>query len=289
MPRPYSRFSIEELEALFDEQGADPYVLSQMVDELALRRSGRARRLLSRVAERLASLEPHVEEADQLQGGGALDVDPAALGAVETSPDHAWLEGDAPPDFDNVIDETDSLVDDGSGNTANEPLPAAHTRLSSIGRARTWTQTGLFGNQAQEFERPPDDLKRPRQLSRMRPPGTPGLPNPWVPPLAQDVSLGLPAGTDLPDLYSAALGALVIEIRRTGAGQKRYQLENGVRVDARTGDTLYSFPFTEEAELFVDAQIEVEIPGHRVSGSIVSISSGQLLLASIKSRMASCR
>ena len=75
----------------------------------------------------------------------------------------------------------------------------------------------------------------------------------------------------------AALAALIAEIKATGAGQKRYELEDGVRTQSE--EFVYEFPFTDEAELFEDARVEVEISGQRVQASIVSINSGRLFLA----------
>ncbi len=126
-------------------------------------------------------------------------------------------------------------------------------------------------------DEPPDDRKRPERLSRIRPVGTPGLPQPWVRPLNADRRLGVAADADLPQIYVAALVALIAEIKATGAGQKRYELENGVRTEG--SEAVYEFPFADEADLFEDAKVEVEISGRRITASIVSISSGRLWLA----------
>ena len=124
---------------------------------------------------------------------------------------------------------------------------------------------------------PPDDRKRPKYLSRIRPLGTPGLPEPWIPALRADRQLEVSGNADLPQIYVAALTALISEIKATGAGQKRYELENGVRT--QSGEIVYEFPFTDDADLFEDAKVEVEISGQRVQASIVSINSGKLFLA----------
>jgi hypothetical protein len=126
-------------------------------------------------------------------------------------------------------------------------------------------------------EEPPDDIKKPKQLSRVRPVGTPGLPPAWMRPLDTGITLNVPADADLPQIYAAALSALISEIKRTGAGQKRFEIENGVRTES--SETIYEFPFTDDAGLFEDARVEIEINGRRVSGSIVSINSGRLWLA----------
>ena len=112
-------------------------------------------------------------------------------------------------------------------------------------------------------EEPPDDRKRPDRLSRVRPVGTPGLPEPWVPPFACGPLLGAAADADLAQIYVAALAALIAEIKSTGVGQKRYELENGIRVEGK--EAVYEFSFTDEADLFEDATVEVEVSGRRIA------------------------
>ncbi len=128
-----------------------------------------------------------------------------------------------------------------------------------------------------ERDQPPDDRKRPDHLSSIRPVGTRGLPTPWVRALNADNPLNIPPGADLPQVYIVALAALVSEIKKTGAGQKRYELENGIRAEGK--ESIYEFPFADEADLFEDAKVELEVFGRRIDGSIVSIGSGRLWLA----------
>ena len=45
------------------------------------------------------------------------------------------------------------------------------------------------------------------------------------------------------------------------------------------GDVLYRFPFSDEAELFEEAEVEVQVEGRRVGGTIMSIVTGYLILA----------
>jgi hypothetical protein len=144
---------------------------------------------------------------------------------------------------------------------------------------KPWRSAELFGSETEAYGPIPDDQKRPDRLSRIRPPGTPGLPDAYVRPLKREVSLNLPANADLPDRFIAALAELIREIKRTGSGQKRYDLEKGMRVESTGSETLYAFPFPGEAELFEDAQIEVQVAGRQIAGTVVSIEIGRLLLA----------
>lgn len=147
-----------------------------------------------------------------------------------------------------------------------------------VGGKADYAAHGGYGNQCAE-DVPPDDRKLPKTLRRIRPPGTLGLPTPWVRPLKNDVPLKCPENSDLPQLYAAALSALIAEIKRTGAGQKRYELENGIQVEV-AGDTLiYEFAFTDDADLFQDTKVEVQIFGKRIAASILSIEAGRLTLS----------
>ena len=113
----------------------------------------------------------------------------------------------------------------------------------------------------------------------IRPPGTRNLPDAYERTLKQRINLDLPANADLSDTFIAALRELIREIRRTGSGQKRYELEKGRRGESAGDDILYHFPFTDEAELFEEAQVEIQVEGQRVNGTIVSIGDSHLILA----------
>lgn len=125
----------------------------------------------------------------------------------------------------------------------------------------------------------PDDQQKPDRLVLMRPPGTAGLPDPWLRPLGHDISLPITEDADLPDRFTAALNALISEIKKTGSGQRRYELERGVLSESPGGEYIYVFPFTDQAELFEEAQVELQLAGRRIEGSIVSISAGRLVIA----------
>lgn len=125
----------------------------------------------------------------------------------------------------------------------------------------------------------PDDLEFPKVFSKIRPPGTKGLPDAYERQNSQDLSLNLPKDADIADVYIAALNALITEVKRTGSGQKRYELENGVKLEVVSQETLYAFPFIDEAEIFEDAQISIEIQGQKVDGYIVSLDAGGIRLS----------
>ena len=124
----------------------------------------------------------------------------------------------------------------------------------------------------------PDGRKRPDQ-PLIRPPGTQDLRAVYERTLQQRINLNLSANADLSDIFIAALRELIREIKRTGAGQKRYELEKGRRGEPAGDDILYHFPFADEAELFEEAQVEIQVEGQRVEGTIVSIGDSHLTLA----------
>src|SRR6266404_3525772 len=165
--------------------------------------------------------------------------------------------------FDN---DSKSPEDDAFGTPEDDDLESVSEDLLTVSK-------GLAG---QSTDRPPDDRKRPERLSQIRPVGTPGLPSPWTRKLDEDRPLSVAVDADIPQIYAAALTALIAEIKATGAGQKRYELEHGIRAEGK--EAIYEFPFPEDADLFEDAKVEVEVLGRRVDGSIVSIGSGRLWL-----------
>jgi hypothetical protein len=188
-----------------------------------------------------------------------------------------------------VLACTDKIERDSGEAVESEPvvdLPPAEEvdevhRRSSLGDLLKDTHIEESHGSAtgKTTEQPPDDRRRPNVLSLIRPLGTPGLPPAWIRPLDASLSLNIPTDADLPRLYVAALSALIEEIKKTGAGQKRYELENGIRVEGNASDIIYDFVFPDAADLFEDAKVEVELPGRRIDASIISISSGHLWLA----------
>ena len=83
----------------------------------------------------------------------------------------------------------------------------------------------LFPSEVETFGPHPDDQQKPKRLTLIRTPGTAGLPDAWQRPLKRETSLSVAKDAGLPDLYTAALNALVSEIKKSGSGQKRYELE----------------------------------------------------------------
>lgn len=244
MPRPYLPKTIDKLEEWFEEHSASQEILIKLEAELAYRTSARAEKLRERVQAALRKLQA----------------------APSEQADEEFVEEEV--EDDDHQDSSDEFEDD------EEDFDQDESDFSDSGADQL--SLGLT-EAASSF--PPDDRHRPSSFAGIRPVGTAGLPPAWKPTLDQSATLQLPPNADLPQRYCAALAALIAEIKKTGSGQKRYELEKGVRIEGHADKVIYSFAFTEEAGLFEDAMVEVELPGQRVDASIVSISSGRLLLA----------
>lgn len=242
MPRPLFNYSYQQLETLFKKDGDTAETLTLLKDELVHRSTPKAKKLLETIQNRLKEANkstPLVQPA----ATSSQNVGHGTNLDVELSPPESQTQDDAEEEI----------------GTVPAPHRDAETHLESL--------------------RIPDDLEIPRVFTKIRPPGTSGLPDPYERERSHELSLGLPKDADIVDKYITALGALITEIKKTGAGQKRYELENGVQVEAPHSETLYAFPFIDEAEIFEDAQVSIEVQGQRVDGSIVSIGAGKLLLA----------
>ena len=115
--------------------------------------------------------------------------------------------------------------------------------------------SGELANEAHPDGPHPDDRQKPELLTLVRPPGTRGLPDAWQRPLKRDVALQLAANAGLPERFVAALHELTSEMKRSGSGQKRYELERGERTDVAGNEFIYVFPFADDADLFEEARV----------------------------------
>ena len=239
MSRPYLSLGIAELEALFVQRAGDVAFLRALAVELTHRETNRANRLLSKVAFELSKY---------------------------------GQEDDAQSELANVQVQAEMPIDSNPEEAAREVETHQVRRPAANAATRPGAGTG-------QQEIPPDDRRKPERLSLVRPPGTAGLPNSWTRKLAQDVVLNVARDADLPVRYSAALAALITEIRKTGSGQKRYEVDIANRSENSGELKLYACQFPDDGELFEEARVEVLVGGRRVEGSIASIAGGRLVLA----------
>lgn len=247
MRRIYADKSIFDLENLVEARKDDRPSLISLKNELEYRKTKRAATLKELVERRLTELTQSKSHGAQPEvcgdpGAGSAEKWRAKRGQAR---DKAGAQGTLFP--------------------SNPPAPA--------------TPRSIGANDDEDAATPFDDRRRPKSPSRMRPPGTVGLPDAWTARLGDQVTLSTAADAPRPALYVEALAKLVEEIKRAGAGQKRFDLEKGMFLEVSGERNLYSFPFAEEGELFEDAQVELEVFGRRHDATIVTISEGRIVLA----------
>ncbi len=165
----------------------------------------------------------------------------------------------------------------GTKSTLNEstrrPLRSPETTGGASSSAAASTGRSHIGPLQEPY------LRRPTQFKRMEPPGVSGRPSKYVRPLKTDVNL--PVTSNLPNAgrYVLALGALIAEMRRNQQNTRQIILENGSRIELDRGHIGYAFAFTDDAELFEDARVELRIGARKIEGNIISIASGQVIIS----------
>ena len=261
MKRLHIQKGIAELRQLSVDNWNDLSFLQELLEELAHRKTHAARSLMSEI----------LVQIDRIDQQSKLEED-FSESEVQTR------EDDRTRGFERNYEE--QLIDSQRPVTHEFSRGVPNRSYTSKSRHSTSTRSDeSFGSKTAVYGNMPDDRERPDQLTSIRPLGTTGLPDEYVRPFKREVSLDVSANADLPERFIAALQELIHGIKKTGDGQQRYELEKGRRAGVAGGDTLYSFPFADEAELFEDAQIEVQFDKRRIEGTIVSIGAGHLILA----------
>ncbi|MFO1188323.1 MAG: AAA domain-containing protein [Alphaproteobacteria bacterium] len=241
MKRTFIQHGIVQLEKLFAEKGEERATMRSLLDELEHRKTDRAKRLRSRVEERLTAIENQSREG------------PAPTGHL--------FEGQpvgVRPENRPVPSRTSS---DPAASFASASQRPAEVSTPSIP------------------DEQPDDRRIPQHFTGIAAPGVRGKPDAYQPALDTDLVIDLPQDSTNIQRYVLALDALISEMRREGSGSRRYELERGKVVDTQAGQPIYVFPFSEEAEIFEEARIEIEVDGRRSRGQIVSISEGTILIS----------
>jgi hypothetical protein len=263
MIRRYLNKSTAELQKIFESHQSGAATLQELLEELAFRRTASSRSLMGKVVARLQEIEqqPGTDQPKRTNefGNERAGDDPAVPS------DDLGHSASTPRDAGGTICPSEPSASE------KHTIPATPPRLPPVPE--------LFDIETEAYGPPPDDRDRPERLSVIRPSGTKGLPDAYVRLLKREIALNVLANADIPDHFIAALHTLIREIKRTGAGQRRYELESGHRAESAGGDILYIFPFTDEAEIFEDAQVDVLVSGRRIAGTIVSIAAGRLILA----------
>ncbi len=245
----WKRLGIVELQGIFDNRTSDAKSLKQLRRVLKDRRVKAAKALLEQVEKQLAEIKN--------------------------------AQASSPTATARSVEYRATLLGEDSGATSAHPSRST-ARPTNSGEAEPESSPKQPKADPRDLRpestQQPDDQERPTKFSKIRPPGTSGLPDAWQRPLKRDLVLPVAANGELPDRFHAALQALITEIKRSGSGQRRFELENGRRADSSGPMRLYRFPFTEEADLFEDARVDLVAFSKRYESTLVSISPGQLLV-----------
>lgn len=134
-------------------------------------------------------------------------------------------------------------------------------------------------NEARSRDLPPDDRRRPSRFTLVQHPGVTPRPSKYTPHPSRDLVLDVPREASHARRFSAALDALVSEMKAKGTGSRSFVLNDGEAADLGTEDFGYTFDFVEDADIFEDAQVQVLIGSRRCSGSVVSLLPGQIILS----------
>ena len=126
---------------------------------------------------------------------------------------------------------------------------------------------------------PPDDRRRPSKFTLMQRPGVRPRPAKYVPILSRDLRLNVPRDASRARRFSAAVEALVEEMKAKGTGSRSFILNDGCTTDLGVDGFGYIFDFVEDAEIFEDARVEVVVGGRRCAGSVVALLQGKIVLS----------
>ncbi len=115
-------------------------------------------------------------------------------------------------------------------------------------------------------------------LHKVQPLGVPGRPSAWAPKLKDEVQLGIKPSNTLAKVFCAALFELIRELKQKNDGTQQFALEDGRRLSADLRGYSYQFEFTEEANLFESAKVDVVIGGKSIAGQITGLFQGQIIV-----------
>ena len=241
--RPYFSSKFQDLEAAFSASNYDQGVLKDLQDELQHRKTPKAKKLLSQI--------------------------------------DAFLKKELPPSSASI--QPNKIANESSENQKIPVSPLSNQSEASPPSPSKVVSPSKYSKPiegADDVEDPyVSDTQRPSLFSLIRAPGTSGLPEPFGTIYDEDFKLTSAEDADIVDKYIEAISVLVRDIKKSGQGQKRYELENGSLAESTLEGFLYSFIFSGDAQLFEDADVSVEVTGNSTEGSIVSIDGNKVLLS----------
>jgi hypothetical protein len=139
-------------------------------------------------------------------------------------------------------------------------------------------ETSRPGGAPDRRDLPPDDRRRPSRFTLVQHPGISPRPAKYTPTLSRDLVLDAPRGASRARRFSAALDALVTEMKAKGTGSRSFVLNDGRATDLGVDGFGYTFDFVDEADIFEEARVEVVLGSRRCSGSVVALLPGRIVL-----------
>ena len=132
--------------------------------------------------------------------------------------------------------------------------------------------------QSEKRKRAADYASPPTEFTTIQPLGVSNRPSAFRPVLKNDVRLEIGKDDAPAKVFRVALFALIREMKTRRIGTRQFTLENGERVKGDSGGFSYQFEFTEEANLFENAKVDLVIGGRPASGNITALSAGRLIV-----------
>lgn len=127
-------------------------------------------------------------------------------------------------------------------------------------------------------QQPRGDPEPYSKFTLIQPLGVSGRPTPYMPEMLNDIRLDVSPGDPLVKIYRVALAELIREMKRRKIGHRQFILEDGELVSTEGSGFSYQFEFSEDANLFEGAQIELGIGGRTVSGNLTAILQGRIVI-----------
>lgn len=131
---------------------------------------------------------------------------------------------------------------------------------------------------ARRRARAADYATPPVEFTIVQPLGVSNRPSAFRPAMQNDVRLEIGRSDAPVKVFRIALFALIREMKSRRIGTRQFSLEDGERVNEQSGGFSYQFDFTEEANLFEGAKVDLFIEGRWVAGNITALFAGRILV-----------
>jgi hypothetical protein len=125
----------------------------------------------------------------------------------------------------------------------------------------------------------------PDKFTLINPLGTRPRPTGFRPTLKTDVDLELIKSDSPTKRFRVALAELLREMKKKQIGRQQFVLENGERLQSDTSGFSYQFAFSEDANLFEGAKVELIVAGQLVIGNITGILNGRIIITVTSDRV----